>query len=158
MLTSRSVALDAPVNYGEQLAKVVNKMLLISETAKLGHTFERGVTKSEIGSRDRETLMTLIHGSTQSGDISATGFESSGTSNSKQKVIDEERIDLLNLSQKNKVMRMLEDWEEPETASQKPVSRNGLTEHSLLFVWHLPPDSQPRPSHIVLSQSRMTHR
>jgi hypothetical protein len=116
------------VNYGDQLAAVMQKILLISEVASFAKEISMRGAKSARQLKNSETLESLhfdghgvTHGngedSTPSGDASL-GSASTRTSSTKRDAL----TGSLSSSQKVRIIQLLENWEEPELASKKPVS------------------------------------
>lgn len=123
------------MNYGDQLAAVMQKILLISEVASFAKEVSVRGARSARQILDREALESLhfdAHGVTHADDDASTpsgeaslGSASTRTS-SNPKLLDSGRRDALtgslSGSQKVRIIQLLENWEEPELASKKPVS------------------------------------
>ena len=132
-----SLCLLSAVNYGDQLADVMHKTLLISEVASFAKGVSSRGSKSGRQLRCNETLESFQfdangvthageHGeSTSSGEASVSSSASTRTSN--PKLFDNGRRDRLTgsltSSQKVRVIQLLESWEEPTLANKKPVSK-----------------------------------
>lgn len=124
-------------NYGDQLAAVMQKILLISDVSNFAKKVSVGGGQSSARQfMDSEALQSLqfdAHGVTLADDEasgeSSIASGSTKTSRNPDKVFDSGRRDALtgslSSSQKVKVIQLLENWDEPELADKKPVSING---------------------------------
>ncbi|KAG7373470.1 mechanosensitive ion channel [Nitzschia inconspicua] len=124
-------------HFGAQLAKVMNKMVLVAEVAQLSRRIERSMTMKDYG-RDLPSRMKSIK------DLSINLEEDNDSVSSERKtenvVIDTSKRNPLTgsllSSERMKLLQLLERWEEPEreTAAKKHTSissvlkfRNALT-------------------------------
>jgi hypothetical protein len=132
-------------NYGDQLANLMQKLLLISDVASFAKKVSMGGSQSSVrqfmGSEALQSLHFDAHGVTHDDDEASgegsIASESTKTSRNPNKVFDSGRRDALtgslSSSQKVKVIQLLENWDEPELADKKPVSA-----HITFDVWPFP--------------------
>lgn len=115
-------------NYGEELAKVIRDVLLVSEVAGLAMHLEKRNLMDRI--RSRQDALTRVVGDNALDhpdlDVSATMRSSSSVRDSLASE-DKRRNPYngsLSQSQKNEIMSLLESWDEPETAKTVDVSQS----------------------------------
>lgn len=118
------------MHYGDELARVVKNMLLVSEVANLANAIEiRGQKKISLPSSsynyDKFRSADSFGPEDSVGERSNFDPNSLTTSNNTAKVIDETRIDrftgMLSHSQLLKIQELLGYWEEPETLVDSAV-------------------------------------
>lgn len=118
-------------NYGEELANVIQQVLLVAEVASLAMDLERGKDDDEI--RKRASILNYnvrsSDGELPSYDIDSDTATASGAHDSMAQVGDrrDRYTGSFSQSQKNEFMDLLESWEEPETEKQRTVSYNKCT-------------------------------
>jgi hypothetical protein len=126
-------------NYAEQLAKVMNKMLLISEVAYHAKEVEKKSWVDEerrlAGKRARtntapeieqDNLRSMITQADEDDDIATTSGKSVNSLGAFEKIVDDDQGGPLSQSQKVKIAQLLGNWEEPRRGKSKtdrvPVS------------------------------------
>jgi hypothetical protein len=118
-----SQSLNPSAHFGESLAKVMKKMLLISQVAVLAKEIEKDSTAmattipavSEAFGWKRENLRGIVFVEDDTDDATTPSKPSLNTS---ENVIDTSRRDpltgSLHSSEKTKLLQLLEEWEEPD--------------------------------------------
>jgi hypothetical protein len=118
-----SQSLNLSAHFGESLAKVMKKMLLISQVAGLAKEIEKDSAgmdmtipvSSEAFGWNRENLRGAVFVEDDTDDATIRSKRSLNTS---EKLIDTSRRDpltgSLHSSEKLKLMQLLEQWEEPD--------------------------------------------